>query len=57
MPLGAFAGGWLADALSVKAAIMIGGLGLVAMAIVTTFIPLDGGPRETPKRSTHDVVS
>src|SRR4029453_7817650 len=30
MPLGAFAGGWLADALSVKAAIMIGGLGLVA---------------------------
>jgi MFS family permease len=57
MPLGAFAGGWLADALSVKAAIMIGGLGLVAMAIVTSFIPLDGGPRETPKRSTHDVVS
>ena len=57
MPLGAFAGGWLAEALSVKAAILIGGLGLVAMAIVTTFIPLDGGPRETPKRTTHDVVS
>ncbi len=57
MPLGAFAGGWLAEALSVKAAILIGGLGLVAMAIVTTFIPLDGGTRETPKRTTHDVVS
>jgi MFS family permease len=57
MPLGAFAGGWLAEALSVRAAIMIGGLGLVAMAIVTSFIPLDGGPRETPKRPAHDVVS
>jgi MFS family permease len=57
MPLGAFAGGWLADALSVKAAIVIGGLGLVAMAIVTTFIPLDGPRRDTPKRATRDVVS
>jgi MFS family permease len=56
MPLGAFAGGWLAEALSVKAAILIGGLGLVAMAIVTTFIPLDGARRETPMQPTHDVV-
>jgi MFS family permease len=57
MPLGAFAGGWLADALSVKAAIVIGGLGLVAMAIVTAVIPLDGYRREAPKPATHDVVS
>jgi MFS family permease len=56
MPLGAFAGGWLADALSVKAAILIGGLGLVAMAIVATFIPLDGSRRETPKPAARDVV-
>jgi MFS family permease len=56
MPLGAFAGGWLADALSVKAAILIGGLGLVAMAIVTTLIPLDGARRETPMQPTRDVV-
>ena len=57
MPLGAFAGGWLAEALSVKAAILIGGLGLVAMAIVTIFIPLDGSRRTAPKPAEHDVVS
>jgi MFS family permease len=57
MPLGAFAGGWLADALSVDAAILIGGLGLVAMAVVTLFIPLDESRHDTPKPAARDVVS
>ncbi len=57
MPLGAFAGGWLADALSVDAAILIGGLGLVAMAVVTLFIPLDESRHDAPKPAARDVVS
>jgi MFS family permease len=56
MPLGALAGGWLAEALSVRAAITIGGLGLVAMAIVAALIPLEGAPRATPNDETESVA-
>jgi Na+/melibiose symporter-like transporter len=56
MPLGAFAGGWLAEVFSVGTAIVIGGVGLVAMALVAAFIPLEGARRDTPKPATPDVA-
>jgi MFS family permease len=57
MPLGALAGGWLAEAYSVRWAIVVGGFGLIAMGIVTALIPLQDARGEPSTPATHDVVA
>jgi predicted MFS family arabinose efflux permease len=57
MPLGALAGGWLAEAFSVRWAIGVGGFGLMAMGLVTALIPLEGARGASSRPATHDVVA